>query len=234
MPQRDWPVRYIYARSSQHKGVITRVSELHDPGAVRRTWQVQADYIRLPIYWNPITRSSERAFVGRGWADTNSPELAEFPFPAWGIAPTAVAHANSSSADGCEHATGWPMLAASYEATTDPLTGWKFHARGGIPLPLSLSMSPPPRALLTELRALPLRPIWTGLVINSAFYSIVWLVLVHGASAARRWRRRRCGLCAGCAYDRTGLAPDQRCPECGLAPRSTLARTGQPEYETPA
>lgn len=35
---------------------------------------------------------------------------------------------------------------------------------------------------------------------------------------ARRWRRRRKGLCVKCGYDLTGL-PEPRCPECGSSIR---------------
>src|SRR3954463_8522531 len=30
--------------------------------------------------------------------------------------------------------------------------------------------------------------------------------------------RRKRGLCPTCAYDRRGLTPDAKCPECGTAP----------------
>ena len=66
---------------------------------------------------------------------------------------------------------------------------------------------------------LPIRPIWPGLLLNTAFYGvIVWMLwftmgLVRRNTRARR--RRRHGLCVGCGYDLRGGAIGSLCPECG-------------------
>lgn len=63
-------------------------------------------------------------------------------------------------------------------------------------------------------RALPLRPIPTGIVGNSVVYAVAVLT---GATA---WRRIRCvvrrisGKCTRCGYSLSGL-PTRVCPECG-------------------
>jgi len=136
----------------------------------------------------------------------------------WGVAPTVETDPEAGPWDGCEHATGWPLSAGWYELTTTAGLMGPFNSQGGIPLPLSLSGSTPPNPNLSRVRALPLRPIWTGLGINTAFYGVMWFGLVSSIRMARRWRRRRRGLCTRCAYDRTGLTPAQPCPECGLMP----------------
>lgn len=57
-------------------------------------------------------------------------------------------------------------------------------------------------------------PLWMPLAAASA---VAWAPLLGPARAV--WRRRR-GLCAGCAYDRSGLVPEAACPECGKSERS--------------
>jgi hypothetical protein len=61
-------------------------------------------------------------------------------------------------------------------------------------------------------RIIPLKPIWPGFAINTIFYAaMLWLLFVT-PGAARRWRRRRRGLCPNCAYP-VGQSPT--CTECG-------------------
>jgi hypothetical protein len=64
----------------------------------------------------------------------------------------------------------------------------------------------------------PLRPIWPGLLANTAFYAALTLALL----AARRWwrakRRPGKGQCVACGYELgEGVTV---CPECGLALRA--------------
>ncbi|MEO1512685.1 MAG: hypothetical protein AAFU70_11480, partial [Planctomycetota bacterium] len=63
-------------------------------------------------------------------------------------------------------------------------------------------------------RALPLRPIWTGLAVNTSFYGLLVFGLVSLVNGARRYRRLKRGRCPACGYD---LGFDLRggCPECG-------------------
>ncbi|MFY7896709.1 MAG: hypothetical protein ACOVP8_10785 [Phycisphaerales bacterium] len=68
---------------------------------------------------------------------------------------------------------------------------------------------------------LPVRPVWPGLVVNTALYA----ASAYGAFVACRvgWRRfgpqrrRRIarGCCPACGYDRHGIAASAMCPECG-------------------
>ncbi len=61
-------------------------------------------------------------------------------------------------------------------------------------------------------RALPLRPIWSGFIINTLFYAaLVWFA-VPGPLALRRLLRARRGLCMKCAYP---IGTGAVCTECG-------------------
>jgi hypothetical protein len=63
--------------------------------------------------------------------------------------------------------------------------------------------------------ALPLSPIWGGLVACTAFYSIPWFLLLLAAS--RALRRSRPDTCRVCGYELVGLPTSAVCPECGGA-----------------
>jgi hypothetical protein len=55
-------------------------------------------------------------------------------------------------------------------------------------------------------------PLWIPLVMILAFTVAAWRL----DAAARR--RASADLCMKCGYDRSGLAPDGACPECGAGP----------------
>jgi hypothetical protein len=67
-----------------------------------------------------------------------------------------------------------------------------------------------------------LKPIWPGFAINTVFYAAVLWLLFAAASALRRRRRIRRGLCPKCGYDLRGSprgADATACPECGFTIR---------------
>lgn len=73
---------------------------------------------------------------------------------------------------------------------------------------------PPDRDKFT-LRALPVRPIGSGIVVNTSFYAVLWAASVWLFKAARgrvRWSR---GQCRECGYSTAGLGEGALCPECG-------------------
>jgi len=117
--------------------------------------------------------------------------------------------------------SGWPSDAMSgsfifnYSLTTGRLT--IDRTEYGITLPPKQDTGP----WKYEYRILPLRPIWPGFAINTAFYAaILWLLftLPGVPFALRRRRRIRRGLCPACAYDLRGRGNDSKtCPECGKA-----------------
>ena len=57
-----------------------------------------------------------------------------------------------------------------------------------------------------NVRALPLRPIWPGFIINTLFYAIIWLLLIFGWRMHLRQVRKWQGYCPMCKYDLQGQA----------------------------
>lgn len=60
--------------------------------------------------------------------------------------------------------------------------------------------------------AIPYRPLWMGVALNSLLFGGSFYGLGRGALAARTWQRRRSGRCSACGYT---LERPGRCPECG-------------------
>ena len=80
----------------------------------------------------------------------------------------------------------------------------------------SLWLEPSPRGKVPYLsmRVLPLRPIWPGFAVNTAFYAAILWLLIPGPFVLRRFIRLKRVLCPACAYPRgeSGV-----CSECGKA-----------------
>jgi hypothetical protein len=71
---------------------------------------------------------------------------------------------------------------------------------------------------LADVRIIPSRPLWRGLVGDALIFAAAWFLFLKLARAgfadlAARRRNRR-GLCPHCGYDLTGLESGV-CPECG-------------------
>jgi hypothetical protein len=62
-------------------------------------------------------------------------------------------------------------------------------------------------------RLLPVRPEWTGLLLDTVFYALILSTFAF-YGPLRRHRRTRRGRCARCAYDLAGDL-EAGCPECG-------------------
>ena len=85
------------------------------------------------------------------------------------------------------NARGWPRIALWCEVVASP--SWRSpklspKAEGGIPFSLNL---PEWTSAIDEVGALPLRPIWSGLIIDTLFYGALWAVLI----AIRAFLHRR-------------------------------------------
>lgn len=106
-----------------------------------------------------------------------------------------------------EEGFGWPRLSFWYPVVS-PSGSDEYSGRGGVDLFPLTGLSQHQR------RALPLRPIWPGVLIDTGFYAGLWAMLFVGVSLLRMHRRRRRGQCPRCSYDlRHGL--EHGCPECG-------------------
>lgn len=111
---------------------------------------------------------------------------------------------------------GWPLpaLTAQIIGTLDPAAPEPLTVRDSI----MLTGPPRQRKNLATVRALPLAPIWGGLVADSAFFTGSWWLALAAVARGVAYMRKRLvalsGLCPGCRYDLRGeLATG--CPECG-------------------
>jgi hypothetical protein len=105
------------------------------------------------------------------------------------------------------NAHGWPFLAlySWHDKGQYPASGvWRIN--GGLAIPRA--------GKRFDARALPLLPIWSGLLIDTALFASLWALLVNGRQAIRRARRTRRGHCPRCDYDLGGELASG-CPECG-------------------
>lgn len=112
-----------------------------------------------------------------------------------------------------QSAFGFPLPCLWYERSggLSPF-GTAMRLNGGYEISKALGRQ---RSGFVAEAALPLRPIWLGLTLNTLLLSLFWWT---GLSCVARWRRRRArrrGVCYECRYDLKGLPPGAPCPECG-------------------
>lgn len=189
------------------------MTEYETWGAIRRDWNIESFGNRLSPFMFSIENDASLA----------SPTIQYVPLAShsWGLAEAVLNRptAPSTPQDGCEHATGWPMLAAWYglSAAYPPGGVATLVVDHGIPI----EGVGPATNLWTwnasQLRALPLHPIWRGIIVDSLIYAAAWATMFIGIGTIRRALRRRAGRCTRCAYDLSGLRSGTLCPECGSA-----------------
>jgi hypothetical protein len=170
------------------------VEQLSRAGMVRRSWFLHrwtATYGPSPIVWGTDSRP-----------DNN---LEWRPNYRWGRLPRSLAEAQAAK-HFIEDARGWPFLALWCQFDYN----WDRRRTSAIGA-LALSPTSTP---LADFRALPLRPIPRGLLLDTALYAAAWALLLTLAATRplRRIRRRARGHCPACGYD---LASLPACPECG-------------------
>ncbi len=79
---------------------------------------------------------------------------------------------------------------------------------------------------IANIRALPLRPIWPGILINTLFYAALWSLpfIPRFARQIRGHLRTKHHRCPTCNYDLRNL-PTTTCPECGTNQAHSASRT---------
>lgn len=112
---------------------------------------------------------------------------------------------------------GWPFIAVwcdagiTIETTTPPSTTWS-EPSGGFPLPRRNRLG----TYWADI--LPYRPVWGGLVANTAIYGGLWWLMLFVPPVVRHHLRLRRGHCPHCDYNLQSLTPGTNCPECGHTP----------------
>ncbi len=185
-------------------------------GMERRAWLVQ-------LFGASYSHTSD--FFGfRGkfeWIESEGVSLPQTAL--WGHLRKAVTDRPVNATWVIEDARGWPFLAfwCSIETGDGRDARKPLGTNGGLSLSRTDGSIPVP-----DFRCVPLRPIWRGVVLNSAFYAGLWLVPIGVVPLVRAGRRRRRGLCPTCAYDLLGdLA--EGCPECGWGKDRAAGGTGR-------
>ena len=109
-------------------------------------------------------------------------------------------------------ARGWPLpaLSALIIGTLDPSAATPLVCQHGILFDLPQGQ----QANLATVHALPLRPIWVGLIADSVFFAGSWWVALAALGLVKKRLATRAGRCPRCRYDLQGEL-DRGCPECG-------------------
>lgn len=201
LPQRAWRGRTVLSGGMEYPLSFDQYFAI---GAVRRSW------MRV----NPGTFVWEAPVIDAiNGTESDEPTDGRLMWPVWGDAEKLKKNLEKYDWDhhewnGCEHAVGWPVVALWYELHKRSVGT---QISGGIPIQRAIVLS----ASIAHCRALPCRPIWTGLLIDSMFWGTVafgaWQALGGGRTALRRRRNR----CPRCGYSLAGQT-SPGCPECGL------------------
>jgi len=199
-----------------------RVIEYRRAGMCRREWERQTisrppsgsgSLIRLPVLMGLMLRASPSP------VDTS---ISSVPSLDWGT----QAPLDSQASCGVHDARGWPLLSFWCELGVDrsrsEVGPFPPRAMGGLLLDERMLVSPD----VSDIRVLPYRPLWKGVLVNSLTYGVCWFFGVGGTRAIRQSLRRRRGACFNCGYELAGLPDQARCPECGVPPRVRAIKAG--------
>ena len=106
---------------------------------------------------------------------------------------------------------GWPFRSLTGHCIAESLRSGETKVRYWYCVRVSHSAKYP-RLTPGEVRFIPLRPIWSGFAINTAFYGVILWLIFAAPFTFRRWRRVRKRLCVKCAYP---VGSSDLCTECG-------------------
>jgi len=122
--------------------------------------------------------------------------------------------------------SGWPALSASSSGAVNlsnfnPDGSFEKQIDNAVGVPILDAAKASPMSASVWF---PFRPIWTGMLINTAFYAIVFWILLSIKRAYRHARRMHKGKCPICCYE-LGFVFIDGCPECGWRKKSTSTRS---------
>jgi hypothetical protein len=126
---------------------------------------------------------------------------------AWPESPGSTRHS-------LRYSVGWPYLSVratsrTWSELTGPRTVTTHWTHNGLLLPARYFQD---SLTMMHKWPLPIRPLWPGFAIDTAFYGTLAFLFWSAPGFVWRTRRRRRGLCVGCGYELRGM---QKCPECG-------------------
>ncbi|MEM7622315.1 MAG: hypothetical protein AAF235_03845 [Planctomycetota bacterium] len=210
-------------------------------GVVSRTWEFEDARSFLSIFRGSPSAweaSGDRPFEGDGlpehmwhgreaWGVFGAVEPEDFVLPdgasAFSNGRMVLSWVGSDAppgSSGTETAIGWPLLAFR-AGHVHMNTGQEALGAAIAPFRLTEWINRIPGMPYAD-PFVPATPIWSGLLINTAFYALAWFALFSFAGGVRRLRRFHRGACPRCRYD---LRRDcsRGCSECGWrveAPRA--------------
>lgn len=231
-PQRHWRQRTIAGWSAAERpGVCFMIDQFEILGSCRRTWAFDGDSLRN-IYLRPAIEYPKKEGQAVLCWDNESTNLG---FLSWGSVHemrdqcfhltssekiTPAMFAKPVKTRGCEHATGWPLLALYYDIVH--VAPGVDKVANGIPIEIKLSR---PSALNT-IQALPLQPVWIGLAFNSVFWGGVFWGATAGITGIKIEMRKRRNRCVYCSYP---IGDQAVCSECGCMRRFSRNDSGSRE-----
>lgn len=201
----DWAEqRTVFAR---HDDAVWAADQWSGPGARTTKWHAVA---RPQAGFDADEHADFLSGVWRGTPEYRraSPER---PAPVQRARLTTHVQAWEGVSGLVEYERGWPVRAmwCYYRSTRSSATS-SWH--GGIAFRETTVAT---GWYGGSMDVLPILPIWSGLIVNTAVYGGAWWLVLIGPRRARRWRRRRRGWCVACGYDLEGQVVGG-CPECGL------------------
>jgi hypothetical protein len=196
-------------------------------------WEFALRYPYRIELWRSVERFQTKERWQRTWIDREqSNPLWTKPEPAGSImtgprtrrdqVATAFARTGLASLVGESKAVeiertmdGWPWRCQSRVFVRDgigakPVGHWM--------LSIDTSKSANPTYAVRSPIELSYMPIWSGLLLDTGFYGVLWAVPLFGLPLLRARRRRRKGRCPRCGYD-LKAAFEHGCPECGWLKR---------------